>query len=156
MNTSTIRGSNWVPAQRRSSASASSTDRAPPPSFALPYEPPIWNASPSSESAAAPRFSRSAAPLRATTQNSSPPMRYAVAPADSTSRSRAPSRASRRSQLIHLFAYRQRFVGRERQLDAGPGSDSTHTVPPLASTNPRTIARPRPEPRWPVALVPDR
>ena len=30
------------------------------------------------------------------------------------------------------------------------GSDSTQTLPPLASTNPRTIARPRPEPRWPA------
>ena len=30
-----------------------------------------------------------------------------------------------------------------------PGSDSTQTRPPLTSTKPRTMARPRPEPRWP-------
>jgi hypothetical protein len=39
---------------------------------------------------------------------------------------------------------------------AWSGSDSTQTLPPLASTKPRTIARPRPEPRWPVAAVPER
>jgi hypothetical protein len=37
------------------------------------------------------------------------------------------------------------------KLDPWPGSDSTHTRPPLASTKPRTIARPSPEPRWPLA-----
>jgi hypothetical protein len=36
------------------------------------------------------------------------------------------------------------------------GSDSTHTRPPLASTKPRTIARPSPEPRWPVRSFPER
>ena len=37
-----------------------------------------------------------------------------------------------------------------------PGSDSTETRPPLASTNPRTIASPRPEPRWPALALPAR
>ena len=37
-----------------------------------------------------------------------------------------------------------------------PGSDSTETRPPLASTNPRTIARPSPEPRWPEFALPAR
>ena len=35
-----------------------------------------------------------------------------------------------------------------------PGSDSTATLPPLASTKPRAIASPRPEPRWPERSVP--
>ncbi len=37
-----------------------------------------------------------------------------------------------------------------------PGSDSTDTRPPLASTNPRTIASPSPEPRWPALALPAR
>ena len=35
-----------------------------------------------------------------------------------------------------------------------PGSDSTQTRPPLTSTKPRTMARPRPEPRCPVGRCP--
>ncbi len=37
-----------------------------------------------------------------------------------------------------------------------PGRDSTAIVPPFASTKPRAIARPRPEPRWPDRSVPER
>ena len=37
-----------------------------------------------------------------------------------------------------------------------PGSDSTEIRPPLASTNPRAIASPRPEPRWPALALPAR
>ena len=39
-------------------------------------------------------------------------------------------------------------------VDPCPGSDSTHTRPPLASTKPRTIARPSPEPRCPLGFDP--
>ena len=42
------------------------------------------------------------------------------------------------------------------KLVACPGSDSAHTLPPLASRNPRAMARPRPDPRWPVRSVPAR
>ena len=45
---------------------------------------------------------------------------------------------------------------RPRRSCPGPGSDSTDTRPPLASTNPRTIASPRPEPRWPALALPAR
>ena len=37
-----------------------------------------------------------------------------------------------------------------------PGRDSTAIVPPFASTKPRAIASPRPDPRWPDRSVPDR
>ena len=83
----------------------------------------------------------------------------AAAPQPADLRRRRPDRAVRRDQADRPGRpqpARGVTGSSTTNVVAWSGSDSTHTRPPLASTNPRTIASPRPEPRWPVASVPER
>ena len=96
--------------------------------------------------------------LRARSRPASPRSRRRAAPpaapAGSAARRRRRARAAASRRRRPASAARRR-LGTQRQLDderrALPGQRlDAQTRPPLASTKPRAIARPRPEPRWPA------
>ncbi len=64
-------------------------------------------------------------------------------------RARGARRSRRRAPPTRSSSLPARAAARSRSVVPWPGSDSAQTCPPFASTKPRAIASPSPEPPWP-------